>query len=357
MRTLQVTNQITNQYFVCLQRDSLKPIMWDISRSDCNAAMAELAPNCLYLGKIFKEMEKQLTISGLTFYMTWDTDQLPSYGNNVVAVLLGDEQCRIPAYIHQVRAVFKNMSTVPMIGDNLFLKPSYLNLMIFMQFLRNWVIRTPGLLNFWFHRLVGAKIAPIYDIPLGYFRQDYLPIKDITERQYDLFFAGSLIIDSHPIWSWRFWLRGPKDIARKQMLSAVDKLQTKYPKLKIGVGTTNDFGQEVNFPKDNRSYSEKLMDTKICLAPRGSIFETHRFFEGLRYGCIVIAQPLPDSWFYQDSPAIQLSDWHSLEQVIEKILDNQQLMQLQQEKSLKFWQEKCSEVSVGSFMAAKLNLH
>ncbi|MFO5494741.1 MAG: glycosyltransferase family 1 protein, partial [Cuspidothrix sp.] len=101
---------------------------------------------------------------------------------------------------------------------------------------------------------------------------------------------------------------------------------------------------------------EKLMDTKICLAPRGSTFETNRFFEGLRYGCIVIGQALPKSWFYEGSPAIQLSNWHELEQIIAGILDNEKLMQIQQEKSLQFWQEKCSEVLVGRFMAAKLNL-
>jgi hypothetical protein len=356
MSILEVNKQVVNQYFVCLQHASLKPIPWNISNTNCDPAIATLDPSCIYFNKIFKEMEQHLTVSGLTFYLTWDTEQLPSYGNDVVAILLGDEHCRIPSYIHKVRAIFKNMSTRPMIGENLLLKPSYLNLMIFMQFLRNWVIRTPGLLNFWFHRLIGAKVAPIYDVPLGYYRQDDLPIKDIAERKYDLFFAGSLEISPYPIWSWRYWLRSPKDIARKQMLSVVEKLQTKYPKLKISLGTTNDFGLEVNFPQDKRTYSEKLMDTKICLAPRGSTFETNRFFEGLRYGCIVIGQALPKSWFYEGSPAIQLSNWHELEQIIAGILDNEKLMQIQQEKSLQFWQEKCSEVLVGRFMAAKLNL-
>ncbi|MBD2296497.1 glycosyltransferase family 1 protein [Anabaena sphaerica FACHB-251] len=354
MNTLQITQQVVNQYFICLQQASLKPIPWNIYHTNCDPAIATLDPTCIYFNKVFQEMEQHLTVRGLTFYLTWDTDKLPSYGDNVVAILLGDEHCRIPSYIHKVRAIFKTLTTRLMMRENFFLQPSYLNLMILIQFLRSWLIRTPGLLNFWFHRLIGAKIAHIYDIPLGYYKQDDLPVKDIVERQYDIFFAGSLM-PNHPILSWRYWLRNPKDIVRKQMLSAVKKLPTKYAQLKIAVSTTNDFGLEGKFYTDERSYSEKLMDTKICLAPRGTVLETFRFFEGLRYGCIVVAQVLPDSWFYQGCPAIQLSAWNELEQIIEGILQNKELMQIQQEKTLKFWHEKCSEVSVGNFMAAKLN--
>lgn len=345
-----IIKQVTNQYFICLKESPLNPIPlidFQVER--------HLPCNCVYFGKVFESMEQRLKVDGLTVYLTWDIHQLPSYGDNVVAVVLGDEFSRIPTYIHQVRVVFKTLSMQPIVGSNPLLKPSYLNLMSLLQFLRIWVVRLPSLLNTWFRRLKNNKAALIYDIPLGYYNQANLPIKPILERRYDLFFAGSLDIDTYPIWSRRRWLRNSKDIARSQMLSAVEKLQAKYPELKIGIGKTNDFGLEAKFTQDTRSYSEKLMDAKICLAPRGSLFETFRFFEGLRYGCIVITEALPHRWFYQGSPAIQLSTWSELEQKITKVMQSPELKKLKHEASLQWWQAKCSEVVVGHYMAEQIN--
>ncbi|KJH73147.1 hypothetical protein UH38_03585 [Aliterella atlantica CENA595] len=345
-----IIKQVTNQYFVCLKESPLSPIpLIDIQ------VERHLPCDCVYFGKVFEAMEQRLKVEGLTVYLTWDVERLPSYGDNVVAIVLGDEFSRIPRYIHQVRAVFKTLSMQPIIGSNSLLKPSYLNLMSFMQFLRVWVVRTPSLLNAWFHRIKSNKVAPIYDVPLGYYNQASLPIKPILERQYDFFFAGSLVTESYPIWSRRRWLRNPKDLARAEMLSALEKLQAKYPEFKIAIGTTDNFGVEAKFPKDTRSYSEKLMDAKICLAPRGSLFETFRFFEGLRYGCIIITEALPHRWFYQGSPAIQLSTWSELEQKITKIMQSPELKESKHEASIQWWQAKCSEVVVGYYMAEQIN--
>lgn len=95
------------------------------------------------------------------------------------------------------------------------------------------------------------------------------------------------------------------------------------------------------------------MNTKICLVPRGSYFETFRFFEALRYGCIVIAEKLPSHWFYDGSPAIQVADWSELDDVIE-LIENNSLLELHQ-KSLDWWNTLCSETAVGKYMADKLN--
>lgn len=345
-----VIKQVVNQYFVCLRESPLVPIPLTLANVD-----PRLPYDCVYFGKVFEAMEQKLAASDLTIYLTWDVGQLPSYGDNVVVVVLGDEFGIVPEYINRVRTVFKTLNMRPMIGSNLLLKPSYLNLMSLIQFLRVWVVRSPSLLRVWFQRLKNNKIASIYDIPLGYYNQTDLPIKPLFERRYDLFFAGSLVSESYPIWSRRRWLRNPKDIARQEMLSAVETLQVKYPELKIAIGKTCDFGVEAEFSEDTRSYSEKLMDAKICLAPRGSLFETFRFFEGLRYGCIIVTEALPNRWFYQGSPAIKLSTWRDLEQSITEIIQNPQLSKLKHEASLEWWHKKCSEVVVGSYMAEQID--
>jgi hypothetical protein len=97
------------------------------------------------------------------------------------------------------------------------------------------------------------------------------------------------------------------------------------------------------------------MNAKLCLVPRGTSYETFRFFEALRYGCIVVTEALPSRWFYEGSPAIQITDWNELETILEKLLKDQNLMQEKHEESLNWWKTRCSEAVVGEYMAEKLN--
>jgi hypothetical protein len=341
--------RVANQYFICPIDAPLEPIAWSIPNPQHDVTT-------VYFGKVLEAMERKLAVSGLTFYLTWDTKQLPSYGDDVVVIVLGDEYSRVPAYIHKVRAVFKTLSMSSMLGDNLLQKPSYASLMQWLQFAKVLLVRTPGLVSSLIRRWRGDRIAPIYDVPLGYYKQQELPIAAIANRHYDLFFAGSIILN-YPRWDRRWLVRNPKDISRKAMLDAIERIRSKYPELQIGMEITGDFGQDAQSTLDNRSYSEKLMDAKLCLAPRGSLNETFRFFEGLRYGCIIITDPLPDRWFYDRTPAIQLKDWHELERIVEELLiENRQFLKQKHEESLRSWQEQCSETAVGNYMAEKLNL-
>ncbi len=151
------------------------------------------------------------------------------------------------------------------------------------------------------------KISHIYDIPLGYARQLDLPIKDIEKREYDVSFAGSIQHGNYSRWSLKYWFDNPKSLSRKIMISKIKILKVKYPELKIELALTSSFGSSKD-ALDKNSYSENMMNTKICLVPRGTSFETFRFFEAMRYGCIVVVEALPLRWFYEGSPAIQIND-------------------------------------------------
>lgn len=162
---------VSNKYFICLKEAPLNPIPWSIPDTDDTVDV-----DCVYFGKVFEEMEKRLKEKGLTFYLTWSVEQLPSYGQNVVAVVLGDEWCRIPKYFSKVRAVFKCYGIKPILGCNPLLNPSYLNLMTLIQFVKNWFLRLPSLVNYKFYQLKQILLFQnknifIYDIPLGYFNQ------------------------------------------------------------------------------------------------------------------------------------------------------------------------------------------
>ena len=351
---------MNNEYYIVL-KGSNNPIYLDLSDS---LSKLEQKTNInyshfSYFLKVFETIEKSSSIKNFVFYLTFENlDRLPSYGQNVVAIVLGDEWCRIPKYCHLVRAVFKCYGTSPTLGCNPLLKPSYLNIMALFNFIRVWTLGLPNRLHYTFEKLKNrqsstVKNAFIYDIPLGYFNQLDLPIKPIEDRLYDVSFAGSIEQKIHSIWSWKYWLKSSKIIARKKMVSAIDYIREENPNIKFDLTINSHFG--ASRAADARSYSEQTMDTKICLVPRGTSFETYRFFEAIRYGCIVVTEALPSRWFYDDSPAIKINDWSELMEIVDKLVGNQELMTKKHQESLDWWKTKCSEVAVADYISQKLN--
>ena len=353
---------LSNAYYICLQ-GSNDPIVWNVSNdlSDLKQKLKQFNLNyngfCYFL-KVFEIIEESTSIKNFVFYITWsDLDRLPSYGSNVVAIVLGDEWCRIPKYCNRVRAVFKCYGTSLTLGCNPLLEPSHLNIMTLFNFIRVWTLGLPYRLNYVFLKLKNeqvdkAKIASVYDIPLGYFNQLDLPIKAIEDRLHDVSFAGSVEQWVNSVWSWKYWLKFPKTIARKKMVSAIDYIRQKNPNIDFELTINSHFG--ASRAADARSYSEKLMDTKICLVPRGTSLETYRFFEAIRYGCIVVTEALPSRWFYDDSPAIKINDWSELAEILDKLIDNRSLMKKKHQESLDWWKTKCSEIAVADYIAQKL---
>ncbi|MBE9052390.1 glycosyltransferase family 1 protein [Nostocales cyanobacterium LEGE 11386] len=351
---MPVINALANQYYIHIRRGQ-KPIPWDIY--DINPPIS--LGSAIYFSKVLQTIENSLQVSGLIFYVTWDEiDELPSYGQNVVVLVLGDEWYRIPKYAHKVRAVFKCIGTRPILGCNPFRQTSLLNLLTLIQFLRVLVVCFPGLINYHFHKFKSLlsgedTIGKIYDIPLGYNNSKDLPIKDLEERLYETYFSGSVIHIPYPVWSLKYWLGTPKALARKLMISSVKNFQKKNPDLKVELSITGGFRNRTS--EDERSYCEIMMDTKICLVPRGTSFETTRLFEAMKYGCIVVTEALPSRWYLDGSPVIQIKDWQDLEKILGNLLDNKQLMQELHHKSLNWWKHKCSEAIVGNYIIEKLN--
>ena len=92
-----------------------------------------------YWVRTFQEFEKLSPLSGLTFYVIWhhiEIPDLPTYGDNVVAVLTTDEECVIPRYLNKVRYVFKSYGFQPWCGDSL-RDPSPASV---LKCARNWAV-------------------------------------------------------------------------------------------------------------------------------------------------------------------------------------------------------------------------
>ena len=349
---MSVNETLRNKYYVCLQ-EGQAPIPWNPSDS------SQVIDNRYsYFGKVFEAMEQSLEASDLTFYLTRDTNRLPSYGQNVVAIVHLNEWFLIPTYLHRVRAVFTTLATRPTLGRSSLLEPSYLNFLILLKSVKIWAKRWPSLFNYMFLKLRSllsstVKIAPMYDIPLGYYNQLDLPIKDIGARRYDVSFAGSVVHQSYPVWSIIRLLETPKSISRKKMIAALDKIHKEHPEFRIKLSITSGF--EAAWSADPKSYSQEMMDTKICLVPRGAALETFRFFEALRYGCVVITEALPSRWFYDGSPAVRVENWNDLAGILKKLIEDERLMQREHQRSLEWWRTRCSEAAVGAYVAGKLN--
>lgn len=107
--------------------------------------------------------------------------------------------------------------------------------------------------------------------------------------------------------------------------------------------------------KQASDYSETMMNTKVCLVPRGTSFETCRLFEAMKNGCIVVTEALPSRWYLDGAPVIKINGWQDLEGILTNLLSNEKLMLEFHQESLNWWNNRCSEAVVGEYIAAQLN--
>lgn len=300
-----------------------------------------------YYVKAFRHLEEITSLRGLTFYIVWNYQiirSLPTYGNDVVAVLLQDEACVMPHYLGKVRFVFKAYGCYPGLG----LISGGINLTSILKAGKN--------LATWLRHLAvflgknGPKPIPRNRmvIPLGYARQTDLPVKPFNDRRYVISFIGSLENQTHRRSRLQAWFGTPKNIARSAMAGALRRLAPTMPD-KVRFATTGSFHESIY--SDGLTYSETMADSQICLAPRGSSVETYRFFEGLRQGCIVICNRLPNHWFYNGCPAIQLDNWRELDTVVAALLADPERMYALHRASLAWWEAKCSEQALAVVFA------
>jgi hypothetical protein len=282
----------------------------------------DLRPDAHYWSDAFRELPPD---ADLTVVLTWSISELPVEGRDVVAVVLADEGCRRPSYMPRVGALFKCYGDRPR-----FSRPPIgtLGLAVFLQDLRRRAaaIRDPR----------GGP--PAHPVPLGLVRPIEVAVRAMSERDIDVAFMGSVEEDHR-------WLPSAKTISRSRMLRALPP--------GAHVRTTASFGASLEADAD--TYAEELGRTKVLLAPRGGSVETFRFYEGMLAGCVVVSEPLPPFWFYEDSPAVVIRDWRKLPHVLDRLLGNPDALRQGQEAALHWWAERLSPQAVGRYMARCLN--
>lgn len=353
----------SNRYFVCLP-ERAEPVAFDPFRYDQDDFPGFIEVN--YLAGALRTVEQESRLADLVFYITWSSSKLPSYGDDVVAILMGDEWCHRPSYLHDVKTVFRQYGTHPEVVVEAVRKPSRLGFTLILQLLRAVSHGLPGRL---YHLpgdlarryLRGEQPTRQHVIPLGYANQLELPPVAITARPVDIYFAGSFSNLKPSFFSLKHWVQSPKNIARHRAISSAAELKAKRPELNIRLETTAEHvPSKLKGTSDYRTealrYSQQLMNAKICLVPRGSSLDTPRFFEALRYGCVAIADRLPAKWFYDGAPVLQVDNWNDLERIVDDLLSDPERLEQLHRDALSYWHTHCSEEVLGLFMARRLAL-
>lgn len=346
---------LNNLYFVC-DNNSTRCTPWDPYDHDSTPITGFIEAD--YLADAFRELEKAAVVCDQIFYITWDTDRIPTSGRNVIVVLLGDEWCRRPRYIGNVRAVFRQYGTRPTL---VLAGMSRASVVLYLQFLRAHAKGLPERVRRFLHR--GTTRRPLdtgqYVIPLGYGNQSDLPIVPIASRQRDVYFAGSVNNIAAKVTSLRWWLPRPKELARRRMLVQARRMQRKRSDLSVELSTFDmhvpaAMTDRSELQRERHSYSEAMMDTKICLAPRGSSPDTPRFFEALRYGCAIIGDRLPSRWFYDGAPMITVGNWRGLGNLVDNLITDHHRLEELHWQAVTYWEERCSGRALAQYVATVL---
>lgn len=103
-------------------------------------------------------------------------------------------------------------------------------------------------------------------------------------------------------------------------------------------------------------YGEVIGQTKIALCPKGFIStECFRLFETMRLGCVIVADELPPTRWYKDSPIIVERNWLGIRRAVEDLLsDPARLIEIHQ-RTLVWWENVCSEEASAKYLAVELD--
>lgn len=279
----------------------------------------------------------------LSFYIAQTVPpSLPRYGADIVLCVIADERYRVPSYLANIGAVLRAYGSFPHYVEGLPVTRLRLTALLtylfkFLQQKRNQWRSGLGLAD-------GLLRTRVLHVPLGtYFRfpSDATPI---AQRPVEFAFLGSVGLGAHHARFHHRLLMPQKVLSRQLMLHAIDRaLAARGVGASSEIVTTSSLEQSVETPE---RYRDALSRTKIALCPRGSNYETYRFFEAVKSGCIVVTEPLPPASFYRRHPGIVVTDWSDLPAILDKLLDDPERLERMAAETARYWTEAVSEPAV-----------
>ena len=331
-----------NRYILCSRTRAA--LEFDIS-NERPADDAEIT----YFIRAFQILEREYGLDGYTVCFAWGSNtRLPRVGPDVIAVIYGDEHCRIPAYADAVAAVFKCHGFFPTFVPRR--RPLRLAQIELAEFLRDLALWLP---SGWRYAFSGRMPARCYLVPVGYGLPTDVEPLPFEQRPHIASFLGSIAAPprDRPL---RTLIGTPKSYCRRMLVQVLRRLQDHYGTNAIQLGLTGGFQDSLQ--DAGQVYFHRMARTQLCMAPRGTAHETLRVAEGLRFGCVVIADRLPPHPFYENSPIIQIKDWRELLSVVTDLLADENRLRDLHERSLRHWRDVLSEQALAKRCAEALGL-
>lgn len=299
--------------------------------------------NLNHYQEILKHLEQNNPVfKEYLFVITRNVDELPFKNKleleKTVVIIIGDEWTRAPKYADKVALVYKSPG-------------QKLKLAFHKNWLRFNIVVLVQYLRILYKKLSYPNKKNVFSIPLCIYRLPPSPIKPIKDRKYDISFMGS--ISHNPPDIIRTILKTPKILSRRKVVSVLENLKSKYS---IYLKATNGF-LHANKTPEEQPYSEIMMDSKICIAPRGTNLETFRYFEGLYYGCIVIAEEQPDYDYLKGSPAIIIKNWDEIPEIIEKLINDKDLLETLHKQAIDYYSKNCAPHVIAEQISKDLSEH
>ncbi|MGU3287806.1 hypothetical protein [Methylobacterium mesophilicum] len=292
-----------------------------------------------YYLNVLKLLDRQVSEPALTFYISYKTPEfLPTYGPDVILIILADESYQHRAYFRSIKCILRCLGSTPVYLDgfpNRALKIAALIHYAYKKYTRyKSIVRS---LTSFQKGSFPITNNNVYHIPLGFFSSFNPKYKPVLERDIDCSFLGSIDFASTQKKLIHSFFQSPKILSRKQMAIALDSA----PKfIKQVVKKTDDFEDSI---KDQSNYEIAMGETKIAIVPRGTSYETFRFFEACKAGCVIICEPLPDEWCYQGHPGIEIQDWSDLPLVLNDLIMNNDRLVKKSEESRLYYENKLTE--------------
>ena len=191
------------------------------------------------------------------------------------------------------------------------------------------------------------KYPNLYHYPLGC--NSFVPEMDYvlpSERTINVFYSGNLHIGRKKLYqelTHLHFLPFPI-LARFQNFFRL-RFDERFPSSFIRF--TNGFSKGFY----STEYASQLSNSKIILSPPGiSNLECFRHYEGLRAGCVVIAERLPTKPQLTNSPIIEVKDWSKGFKIIKDLLNDPLELEALSKKSFSWYHDQLSPKPVARYI-------
>jgi hypothetical protein len=325
----------TRNRFFLSHRSALKAVEFDPDELSKTGYPSEN----YYNHSILSEINRLAPDLGLTFFLTLSLDYFEEHLRDSVVFLMGDEMYQTPVYAPCVRAIFKSGGVRPNPARDLLKLPLSIASRVALREARNRLVAIRR--DRRRRKAYPGSLAPIYEVPLGYWRQREVPWVPFEQRTIDVFFAGT----TRP--GWKPSAR-PAVVARRQLSAALVAAAAALPSLRVEYIRP---GQPL---MDAETYSNALMNSRIALCPRGNFDETFRLFEAARAGCAIVSELLPARWYYQDAPITQIARWPDLNDTLRRLTADPVSLAATAGQTRQWWLDACSEAAIARYVLERL---